>query len=105
MCGMPMFLSRIEPADKADHDRRTFECPTCRYSQTVTVKYKDGEPTMITLFAPTTAHSDSIVRPSCSECGTATLLVGIEPERPGYELHTFECPTCRNFETAVGKAT
>jgi len=37
---MPMFLSRIEPADEADHDRRTFECPTCRHSQTVTVKYK-----------------------------------------------------------------
>jgi len=38
--GMPMFLSRIEPADEANHDRRTFECPTCRHSQTVTVKYK-----------------------------------------------------------------
>ena len=40
LCGVPMFLSRIEPADKADHDRRTFECPTCQYSQTVTIKYK-----------------------------------------------------------------
>jgi hypothetical protein len=59
---------------------------------------------MITAFAPVTPHSDAIVRPSCSECGAATLLVGIEPERPGYELHTFECPTCRNFETAIGKA-
>ncbi len=24
MCGMPMFLSRVEPADEADYDRRTF---------------------------------------------------------------------------------
>ena len=40
MCGMPMFLSRIEPADEADHDRRTFECMACKRSQTVTVKYK-----------------------------------------------------------------
>ena len=39
-CGLPMFLSRIEPADEADHDRRTFECTTCRRSQTVTVMYK-----------------------------------------------------------------
>jgi hypothetical protein len=40
MCGAPMFLSRIEPADEADHDRRTFECLACQRSQIVTVKYK-----------------------------------------------------------------
>jgi len=55
-------------------------------------------------FAPATPRSNSIVRPRCSECGTATVLVGIEPERPGYELHTFQCPMCQNFEIAVGKA-
>lgn len=55
-------------------------------------------------FAAATLLSDSIVRPSCSECGTATLLVGIEPDRPGYELHTFQCPSCEHFETGVGKA-
>ena len=55
-------------------------------------------------FAPAT-HSDAIVRPSCSECETATVLVGIEPEpdRPGYDLYTFQCPNCENFELAVGK--
>ena len=53
-------------------------------------------------FAPATPHSDAIVRPNCSECGAVTLLVGIEPQRPGYELHTFQCPTCEQFETAVG---
>jgi len=55
-------------------------------------------------FAPATPHSDE--RPSCSECGTATLLVGIEPEpeHPGYDLHTFQCPNCENFEVAVGQA-
>jgi hypothetical protein len=42
MCGIPMFLSRIEPADEADCDRRTFECTACRHSKTVTVKYKLG---------------------------------------------------------------
>ena len=55
-------------------------------------------------FASATPHSDCIVRPSCSECGTATFLVGIEPERPGYELLTFQCPKCENFEIAVGEA-
>jgi hypothetical protein len=58
---------------------------------------------MRAVFISATLHSDSIVRPHCSECGTATLLVGIEPERPGYDLHTFECPDCEHFETAVEK--
>jgi hypothetical protein len=56
------------------------------------------------IFAPATPHPDSIARPTCSQCGTATLLVGIEPERPGYDLHTFQCPDCEHFEIAVGKA-
>jgi hypothetical protein len=49
-------------------------------------------------------QSDSIVRPGCTECGAATHLVGIERERPGYDLHTFQCPTCANFELAVVEA-
>lgn len=55
-------------------------------------------------FAPATPYSDSLERPKCSECGTATELVGIESDQPGYELHTFQCPDCEHFETAVGKA-
>jgi hypothetical protein len=59
---------------------------------------------MRAIFAPATAHSDAVIRPSCSQCGTATNLVGKEPDSPGYELHTFQCPKCENFELAVGKA-
>lgn len=64
-------------------------------------------------FTPITQHSDSLIRPICSQCGTVTLLVGIEtatltvgrgPPRPGYELHTFQCSKCEHFETAVGQA-
>ena len=40
MCGVPMFLSHVEPADEADYDRRTFECTVCLRSKTITVKYK-----------------------------------------------------------------
>ncbi len=32
------------------------------------------------------------------------LLFGIEPERPGSELHSFECPKCQNIETRIGKS-
>ena len=57
---------------------------------------------MIGLFAPATAHPDSIARPSCSECGTATFLVGIESERPGYELHT-SALSARTLKLLLGK--
>jgi len=38
-CGLPMFLSRIEPTDKIDHAQRTFECSTCAYEETVKVEF------------------------------------------------------------------
>jgi hypothetical protein len=59
---------------------------------------------MRAILAPAMPYSDSIERPSCFECGTATVLVGIEPKAPGYELHTFQCPDCEHYETAVAIA-
>jgi hypothetical protein len=35
-----MFLLTIVPADKAGHDQRTFECSSCPYAQTITVKFE-----------------------------------------------------------------
>ena len=55
----------------------------------------------MTKYQPATAVTDAITRPPCSKCATGTLLVGIEPDRPGYELCTFECPRCGQFETSV----
>lgn len=40
-CGVPMFLLCIEPSDKDGHDQRTFECLTCAYTETVTVKFRE----------------------------------------------------------------
>lgn len=57
---------------------------------------------MVISFQAAMPHSDAIKRPKCSECGAAAELFGIEPERPGYELHTFVCPQCEHIETAVG---
>jgi len=58
----------------------------------------------MTVYQPATAHSASIERPDCPKCGTKMRLFGIEPERPGYELHSFECPKCRQVEVKVGRA-
>ena len=39
-CGTKMSLARIEPSDKPDHDKRTFECPSCNRVESRIVKYK-----------------------------------------------------------------
>jgi hypothetical protein len=30
-------------------------------------------------------------------------LFGIEPNKPGFELLSFECPSCLHIETKLGK--
>ena len=55
-------------------------------------------------YRPATPHSNSIKRPACSKCGTEMLLFGIEPESPGHELWSFDCPKCHNIETRIGKS-
>jgi hypothetical protein len=49
-------------------------------------------------YQPATEHSNSIKRPVCSRCGTATRLFGIEPSGAGFEMHSFECPKCHHIE-------
>jgi hypothetical protein len=38
-CGVAMWLAPIDPADEADRDHRTFECPSCQDKQKVEVKF------------------------------------------------------------------
>ena len=46
------------------------------------------------LYKPATVATDAIARPACEKCGNRTWLARIEPDRPGYERRTFECPSC-----------
>jgi len=46
----------------------------------------------------TLANAPTIVRPECPECTAQMYLAGIEPEKPGYDLRTFECPMCQHVE-------
>jgi hypothetical protein len=41
-------------------------------------------------------------RPACPKCKASMMLVSIEPERPGVDLHTFECAVCGQVLTALG---
>ena len=54
-------------------------------------------------YKPRTPHSDSIKRPDCATCGMSTRLFGLEPEKPGFELLSFECPACHHIQTEIGK--
>ena len=36
----------------------------------------------------------AIGRPACPKCKAPMMLVSIELERPGVDLHTFECAIC-----------
>ena len=57
----------------------------------------------MTLYRPTTFHSDSIVRPPCPKCGTKMQLARIEAEKPGYEMHSFVCPNCAHAKSTITK--
>jgi len=39
-------------------------------------------------------HMPDIDRPTCAECGTLMWLARVEPDKPGYDKRTFECPVC-----------
>jgi hypothetical protein len=36
----------------------------------------------------------ALQRPVCPKCKASMMLVSIEPERPGVDLHTFQCAVC-----------
>jgi hypothetical protein len=44
---------------------------------------------------------ESTKSPDCSKCGETMSLRIIEPERPGFDSQTFECPKCYDTETLV----
>lgn len=40
-------------------------------------------------------------RPLCPVCEHRMALEQIEPDKPGYDRRTFECPSCEHVETVV----
>jgi hypothetical protein len=40
-------------------------------------------------------------RPYCPECAAPMFIVPVEPDAPGSQTPTFECPVCRFSETAA----
>jgi len=54
---------------------------------------------MTNFFTVSTPHSDA--RPTCPKCSTEMRLFGIESDRPGFELRTFQCSNCQRILTAI----
>jgi hypothetical protein len=55
----------------------------------------------MTLAEYTLESSPIAVRPECPTCTAQMYLARIEPEKPGFDLRTFECPRCQHLETVV----
>lgn len=41
--------------------------------------------------------------PNCKKCGTPMFLVRIEPDDPGHDKRTFECPRCDDIVSEIVK--
>jgi hypothetical protein len=45
----------------------------------------------------------AVERPLCAKCGTYMWLSLIEPDKPGHDHRTFECPRCQHETAEVVK--
>jgi len=52
-------------------------------------------------YQPVTKETDAIVRPACPQCGHRMMLARIEPDSPGYDRRSFECPDCGHERTVI----
>jgi DNA-directed RNA polymerase subunit M/transcription elongation factor TFIIS len=56
---------------------------------------------------PRIEYSPSDPRPIerllCPRCGTQLILSRVEPDEPGFDLRTFQCPKCQHSESFVVK--
>jgi hypothetical protein len=39
-CGLPMLLTCMGPSEEPEYDERTFECSSCAYAETTSVKFR-----------------------------------------------------------------
>jgi hypothetical protein len=72
-----MFIVRIDPDDRPDHDRRTFECLDCKHEEVRVVKYRESDPAIL-----------------CSKCEVPMRLVLLESDGPTSETATYQCVVC-----------
>jgi hypothetical protein len=42
-----------------------------------------------------------VERPACLKCKARMMLVSVEPNRPGVDLHTYQCAVCNHVLTTL----
>jgi transposase-like protein len=42
-------------------------------------------------------------QPTCPQCGARMWLARIEPDEPGHDKRTFECPSCEKVVSEIVK--
>jgi hypothetical protein len=57
----------------------------------------------MTNFQPSATATDALQRPPCPKCGMTMMIARIEPHTDGYDMRTFECPSCDHSESVVVK--
>lgn len=50
-------------------------------------------------------QSPTIERPFCAGCDIPMWLARVQPNKPGYDKHTFECPVCHHETVVIVKCT
>jgi hypothetical protein len=48
-----------------------------------------------------TLFRDRLMEAPCTKCGAKMTLARIEPDKPGYDLRTFECTKCNNADQYI----
>jgi DNA polymerase III alpha subunit (gram-positive type) len=49
----------------------------------------------------TLENTPMTARPDCPKCTAQMYLARIQPEKPGFDLRTFDCPRCQHVESTV----
>jgi hypothetical protein len=48
----------------------------------------------------TLENAPMTARPDCPKCTAQMYLARIQPEKPGFDLRTFDCPRCQHVESS-----
>ena len=48
-----------------------------------------------------TLFRDRLMEALCTKCGAKMTLARIEPDKPGYDLRSFECTKCNNVDQYI----
>jgi hypothetical protein len=70
-------------------------------TSTVASRFEAQHETSLTPLVGRDEELELLLRPACPRCKASMMLLSIEPERPGVDLHTFQCAVCNHLLTTL----